>query len=78
VKGQKNEILTRPKSRPDVFYFLPGVYSDAIGTHFIKQLPTHIAHIAKAPEAIAETKGLAKSAILLTQRLKNSFKINKT
>jgi hypothetical protein len=54
VKGQKNEILTRPESRSasialradkhtslsDVFYFLPGVYSDAIGTHFLKQLPT--------------------------------------
>jgi hypothetical protein len=26
--------------------------------------PTHIAHIAKAPQAIAETKALAKSAIL--------------
>ena len=45
MKGQKKEILTRTKSRqisrPDVFYFLPGVYSDAIGTHFLKQLPTH-------------------------------------
>jgi len=33
-------------------------------THFLKQLPTHIAHIAKAPQAIAETKALSKSAIL--------------
>jgi len=63
VKGQKNEISTRPKSRhsnrPDVFYFLPTA-------HFLKQLPTHIAHIAKAPQANAETKALSKSAILLT------------
>jgi hypothetical protein len=71
VKGQKNQILTRPKSRsasialrtdkhssrPDVFYFLPTA-------HFLKQLPTHIAHIAKAPQANAETKALSKSAIL--------------
>jgi len=59
VKGQKNEILTRPESRyssrPDVFYFLPTA-------HFLKQLPTHIAHIAKAPRANAETNALSKSA----------------
>ena len=59
MKGQKNEILTRQESRPDVFYF----YATA---HFLKQLPTHIAHIAKAPRANAETKALSKSAILLT------------
>ena len=29
-------------------------------------LPTHIAHIAKAPRANATTKALSKSAILLT------------
>jgi len=29
-------------------------------------LPTHIAHIAKAPQANAATKALSKSAILLT------------
>jgi hypothetical protein len=34
--------------------------------HFLKQLPTHIAHIAKAPQANAETKALSKSAILPT------------
>jgi len=28
--------------------------------------PTHNAHIAKAPQANAETKALSKSAILLT------------
>jgi hypothetical protein len=37
MKGQKNEILTRPKSRhisrPDVFYFFATA-------HFLKQLPT--------------------------------------
>ena len=33
---------------------------------FLKQLPTHIAHIAKAPRANAETKALSKSAILPT------------
>jgi hypothetical protein len=63
VKGQKNEILTRQESRhssrPDVFYFLPNA-------HFLKQLPTHIAHIAKATHATAETKALSKSAILPT------------
>jgi len=61
VKGLKKEISTRPKSRhssrPDVFYFLPTA-------HFLKQLPTHIAHIAKATQANAETKALSKSAIL--------------
>jgi len=64
VKGQKNELLTRPasrhSSRPDVFYFFAT-------THFLKQLPTHIAHIAKAPQANAATKALSKSAILPTQ-----------
>jgi len=59
VKGQKNEILTGPESRhssqPDVLYFLPTA-------HFLKQLPTHNAHIAKAPQANAATKALAKSA----------------
>jgi hypothetical protein len=63
VKGQENEILTKPESRhssrPDIFYFLPTA-------HFLKQLPTHIAHIAKAPQANALTKALSKSAILLT------------
>lgn len=61
MKGQKNEILTRPESRhscrPDVFYFFATA-------HFLKQLPTHIAHIAKAPQADAATKALSKSAIL--------------
>jgi len=63
VKGQKNEISKRPESRhssrPDVFYFFATA-------HFLKQLPTHIAHIAKAPLANAETKALSKSAILPT------------
>jgi hypothetical protein len=31
-------------------------------------LPTHIAHIAKAPQANSETKALAKSAILPTPK----------
>jgi hypothetical protein len=30
--------------------------------------PTHIAHIAKAPQANANTKALSKSAILPTQK----------
>jgi hypothetical protein len=59
VKGQKNEILTRPESRHPsqfyVIYFLPTA-------HFLKQSPTHIAHIAKAPQASTETKALSKSA----------------
>ena len=66
MKGQKNEILTRPESRhssrPDVFYFLHNA-------HFLKQLPTHIAHIAKAPRANAATKALSKSAILSTHKI---------
>jgi hypothetical protein len=61
VKGQKNEILTiqesRHLSRPNVFYFFATA-------HFLKQLPTHIAHIAKAPQANAATEALSKSAIL--------------
>jgi len=63
VKEQKKEIVfrqeSRHESRPDVFYFLPNA-------HFFKQLLTHIAHIAKATQANAETKALSKSAILLT------------
>ena len=63
MKRQKKEILTRPESRhsnrPDIFYFFATA-------HFLKQLPTHIAHIAKAPQANAETKALSKSAILPT------------
>lgn len=50
---------SRHSSRPNVFYFLPTA-------HFLKQLSTHIAHIAKAPQANAEIKALSKSAILLT------------
>jgi len=57
--------LTRPESRlssrPNVFYSLPTA-------HFLKQLPTHIAHIAKAPQPIATTKALSKSAILPTPK----------
>jgi hypothetical protein len=48
-------------SRPDKVLF----FADA---HFLKQLPTHIAHIAKAPQANAETKALAKSAMLPTKK----------
>jgi len=65
VKEQKKEILTRQENRhssqPGVFYFLPTA-------HFLKQLPTHIAHIAKAPRANPETKASSKSAILLPSR----------
>jgi hypothetical protein len=65
VKGQKNEILTRQESRhssrPDVFNFFATA-------HFLKQLPIHIAHIAKATQANAETEALSKSAILLTHK----------
>ena len=61
MKGLKKEILTRPKSRhssrPDVFYFLPTA-------HFLKQLPTHIAHIAKAPQANAATKACQRVQFL--------------
>jgi hypothetical protein len=63
VKEQKKEILTRHSSRhssrPDVFYFLPTA-------HFLKQLPAHIADIAKAPRANAPAKALSKSATLPT------------
>jgi hypothetical protein len=70
VKGQKREILTRPESRhssrPDVFYFFATA-------HFLKQWPTHIAHIAKAPRANAKTKALSKSAILPTHRINGNI-----
>lgn len=72
MKGQKNEILTRQESRhssrPDVLYFLPTA-------HYLKQLPTHIAHIAKAPLAIAASKALSKSAILLSRKENEVVKI---
>jgi len=42
-------------------FFLP--------THKEEGNPTHIAHIAKAPQANAETKALAKSAILPTRNI---------
>lgn len=76
MKGQKNEILTRKESRlayrtgrhssrPDVFYFFATA-------HFLKQLPTHIAHtclsgrrVAKAPRVHDSTKALAKNAIFV-------------
>jgi hypothetical protein len=65
VKGQKNEILTRPENRhsirTDVFYFLPIA-------HFLKQLPTQIAQFAKTPLANAKTKALSKRAFVLTQK----------
>ncbi len=32
------------------------------------EMPTHIAHIAKAPQAHAATKALSKSAIFLTHK----------
>jgi len=60
VKGQKKEILTRTESqqssRPNAFYFFATA-------HFLKQLPTHIEDIAKAPRANASTKALSKSPI---------------
>ena len=65
MKGQKKEILIRPESRhsnrPDVYYFFATA-------HFLKQLPTRIAHIVKAPQASAATKALSKSAILPTHK----------
>ena len=70
MEGHKKEILTRSESRhssrPNVFYFF--AYA-----HFLKQLPTHIAHIAKAPQANAETKALSKSAIIQPKILKFVF-----
>jgi hypothetical protein len=75
VKGQNNEILTRQESQHssqlNVIYFLPSA-------HLLKQLPTHIAHIAKAPQAKAATKALSKSAILPThkQRVLTNKNIN--
>ncbi|MCK9518069.1 MAG: hypothetical protein QM301_12030 [Bacteroidota bacterium] len=41
----------------------------------ILKLPTHIAHIAKAPQANAETKALSKSAILLSHKENAVMKI---
>ncbi|OFY22803.1 MAG: hypothetical protein A2W98_09480 [Bacteroidetes bacterium GWF2_33_38] len=74
MKGQKeNNILTRQESRhssrPDVFYFLPRVYPDERVSYLFKQLTTHIAHIAKAPQANATTKALSKSAILPSHKI---------
>jgi hypothetical protein len=48
----------------------------------MKYNPTHIAHIAKAPRADAQTKALSKSAILpthteITTRFMITFKILK-
>ncbi|MBE0661126.1 MAG: hypothetical protein IH597_01560 [Bacteroidales bacterium] len=75
MKGQKNEILKRPESRhssqPDVSYFFATA-------HFLKQLPTHIAHIAKATQAYATTNALSKSAILLTHEKKLTLLIINT
>lgn len=57
MKGQKNEILTRPESRhssrPDVFYFLPTAY-------FLKQLPTHNGTFALAPTHEANPSAKSK------------------
>jgi len=36
---------------------------------FFKQLPIHIAHFAKDPQAHAETKALSKSTILPTHKI---------
>jgi hypothetical protein len=48
-----------------MFFILPTA-------HFLKQLPTHIAHIAKAPQSNAITKALSKSAILPPHQEKNT------
>jgi len=40
---------------------------------FLKFLPTHIAHIAKAPQANATAKALSKSAILPTHNQRNYY-----
>jgi len=57
VEGQKNEILTRPKSRhsgrPDVFYFLPTA-------HFLNQWPTHNGTFAFAPTHEANPSAKSK------------------
>jgi len=66
VKGQKNEILTRPESRhssrPNVFLFFAH-------RTFLKQLQTHIAHIAKAPTNQRLSQSFVKECNLAT--LKN-------
>jgi hypothetical protein len=58
VKRQKLKILNGTESqhsiRLDVIL---------LTAHFFKQLPTQIAHIAKAHQANVETKALSKSAI---------------
>jgi len=38
-------------------------------------MPFHIAHIAKAPQAIAASKALSKSAILLSRKENEVVKI---
>jgi hypothetical protein len=73
VKGQKNKILSRKESRHtsrlDVFHFFATA-------HFLKQLPTHIAYIAKATQASAKTNALSKSAILPTHKVPFRTAIN--
>jgi len=67
VKEQKNEILTRPKSRhssrPDVFYFFPTA-------HFLKTilLPAHIAAHCQAAQADTQTKACQRAAIMPTHQ----------
>jgi len=62
VTGQMNHQTADPKTNASAFLFFPNA-------HFLKQLPTHIAHIAKAPQANATTKAFAKSAILQTLKI---------
>jgi len=67
VKGQKNEILTRPErrhsNRPYVFYFLPS-------THFVKQLPTHNGTFAFAPTHKSNPSAKSKEPFFATVLLK--------
>jgi len=73
VKGQKNKILTKPEIRhPESFQYRPDVFYFFATVLFLKQLPTHIAHFAKAPRANATSKALSKSAILPSHQVKNT------
>lgn len=66
MKGKKNEISTRPKSRhssrPDVFYFF------AIA-HFLKQLPTHNGTFAFAPSHEANPSAKSKEPFFADTQL---------
>ncbi|MDI3520024.1 MAG: hypothetical protein PWR04_12 [Anaerophaga sp.] len=68
MKNETDRQITRPSLPTRMcfnFFYLPHKNFEI--------MPTHIAHIAKAPQANAATKALSKSAILPTH-IKETFK----